>query len=134
MTIQRILDDQIGEQQPDGLFTRAASYGASIANAYFFDELSLLNNVSYEHELKKIIAIERTLVSSLRALNIIGFFSIAEWLDTTHQGRLMLILLYLEQNPHDINEKIRHKIQAIYPTLHSTLKIIIDNLLPGKRV
>jgi len=129
MTIKWIPDNQIGEVQKDGTFTRAASYGVSMINAYFFQELALLNPDHYHDELKQIIDTEAKLVPSLKALDIIGFFSPEEWLQTDHQGRLMIILIYLLQEPSAVDAKTLKQIKQVYPSLTSSLKIMADEIV-----
>ncbi|WP_145259331.1 hypothetical protein [Planctomycetes bacterium Pan216] len=100
-------DDTEGEFQPDGLFTRKGSYASAMVNAYYFDQLATANNPDFDADVAAIIEIERELIPTLDALGIIGFFSIPEWLDTTHQGRHLIALLYLDQHRDLIDHEIR---------------------------
>lgn len=129
MTIKWIPDNQIGELQKDGTFTRAASYGVSMINAYFFDELSKRDAASQEKNLLEIIKSVSKLVSSLKALDIIGFFSPEEWLQTDHQGRLMIILLYFTQQPEAVTPKIVKQLKEKYSNLTPSLQKMVDVIL-----
>ncbi|WP_454783600.1 hypothetical protein [Legionella sp. WA2022007384] len=129
MTIKWIPDNQIGELQKDGTFTRAASYGVSMINAYFFDELSQLDPINQEKNLLNIIETESKLVPSLKALDIIGFFSPEEWLHSAHQGRLMIILLYFTQQPEAVTPEIVKQLKEKYSTLTPTLQKMVDEIL-----
>lgn len=129
MTIKWIPDNQIGEVQKDGTFTRAASYGVSMINAYFFDELSKLHSSSQEKNLLEIIETESKLISSLKALDIIGFFSPEEWLRSDHQGRVMIILLYLTQQPEAVTPEIVTQLKEKYTTLTPCLQKMVDEIL-----
>lgn len=129
MTIQTIPDQVSGETQASGLFTRMGSYGASVINAHFFQQLVQLNNPKYISEIEAIIKIEAGLVSTLRALNIIGFFSPLEWLDTHHEGRLLIILLYLQDNPREVTTEIRNKLKKLQPEVSIYLQAIIEKVL-----
>ncbi|PWY56503.1 hypothetical protein DGG96_02190 [Legionella qingyii] len=129
MTIKWIPDNQIGELQKDGTFTRAASYGVSMINAYFFDELSQIDPISQEDNLLKIIETESKLIPSLKALDIIGFFSPEEWLQSEHQGRLMIILLYFSQQPEAVTPEIVNRLKEKYSTLTPTLQKMVDKIL-----
>ncbi|KTD60330.1 hypothetical protein Lsan_2108 [Legionella santicrucis] len=129
MTIKWIPDNQIGEVQKDGTFTRAASYGVSMINAYFFDELSKLDATNQEKNLLEIIETESKLIPSLKALDIIGFFSPQEWLQSDHQGRIMIILLYLTQQPEAVTPEIVNQLKEKYTTLIPSLQKMVDKIL-----
>ncbi|ARB92037.1 hypothetical protein [Legionella longbeachae] len=129
MTIKWIPDNQIGEVQKDGSFTRAASYGVSMINAYFFDELSRLDTTNQEKNLLEIIEVESKLVPSLKALDIIGFFSPMEWLQCDNQGRIMIILLYFTQQPEAVTPEIVQQLKEKYTTLIPILQKMVDQIL-----
>lgn len=129
MTIKWIPDNQIGELQNDGSFTRAASYGVSMINAYFFDELTQLDPIGQKKNLLNIIETESKLVPSLKTLDIIGFFSPEEWLHSEHQGRLMIILLYFTQQPEAVTPEIVNRLKEKYSTLTPTLQKMVDEII-----
>ncbi|AUH72033.1 hypothetical protein [Legionella sainthelensi] len=129
MAIKWIPDNQIGEVQKDGTFTRAASYGVSMINAYFFDELSKLDATNQEKNLLEIIEAESKLVPSLKALDIIGFFSPKEWLQSDNQGRIMIILLYLMHQPEAVTPEIVKQLKEKYTNLVPHLQKMVDKIL-----
>jgi hypothetical protein len=68
-------------------------------------------------------------VEALSALTMIGFFTPYEWLQTEHQGRILIALLYLKQNPQKVDNEIREYLQSIYFKLHITLQHIVEEIL-----
>lgn len=98
MTIKWMTDEQMGEVQTDGLFTRAASYGASMVNAYFFDQLIREDPQAFEGDLLQIIRNENSIISALEALHFFELFSVEEWLNSPHLGRKLLGMLYLRRH------------------------------------
>lgn len=104
MTIKWIADSAIGEMQKSGGFTRAASYGAGMINAYFLDQLLKEDPDSFRNDILDILAIENDLLPTLEALGFIGFFTIEEWMATDHLGRLAIALLYLRRHPEKIQD------------------------------
>ncbi len=113
MTIKWIPENQTGEQQSNGLVTRAASYGASMINAYFFDQM-LRHDGEYKvaSDMTRIVAIENELLPALKELGFFRLFNVTEWLRTEHHGRLLIALLYLRRNPEELTPEIKFQLKS----------------------
>jgi ketosteroid isomerase-like protein len=138
VTIRWMTDEQSGETQADGRFTRKGSYGAAMTNAWFFDQVVKRppgDDGSREALIAEIAAVEADLVPVIAALGMIGFFSVAEWLDTAHEGRILIAVLYLRDHPGAIDDEVRRRLVAarervVWPALRSAIAALLAGRTP----
>jgi ketosteroid isomerase-like protein len=140
VTIRWMSDEQSGETQASGLFTRKGSYGAAMTNAWYFDQVvkhrpdsGSPHASASEALLDEIVQVESNLVPVIAALGMIGFFSVAEWLDTGHEGRILIAVLHLRDHPEAIDDEVRRRLSELRERVAApALRAAIEALLAGR--
>lgn len=131
MTITWIPESQKGEQPTSTSFARAAAYGASMINAFFFDQL-LRHDGDYKvaTDMTRIVAVENDLIPILKELGFFDLFTPLEWLRSEHHGRVLISLLYLRRHPDDLTNEIKFEMKT--PQI-ARLKALMDATISHSR-
>lgn len=130
---QDLLQDGVdGKTFDSGLYVRKGTVAAALTNAFLFDQL--ITEQDSEEKSTKIASVIidlKSLVSGLDALKMFELFSPDEWIKWVpgKEGRILIGLLYLQENPESSNAKIIAALRSDYKSASAVLQKEVSKTL-----
>ncbi|KAI8994431.1 hypothetical protein BC832DRAFT_543076 [Gaertneriomyces semiglobifer] len=117
----------------NGFALRKGSFLCTMMNSDIFNDLVEKDTPASDPAIQKILQDVEGFVPALANSGLFDFFTIPEWIDGAHPGRLMVLALYLGQHPELFTDDVKVALKPKYDEAGVTLKDAMKQALTAQQ-